>query len=57
MQKIILLALFNLLVFVPALHAQNQSETKRFLYLSTPDAAQVEGMRLSISHNARPAPR
>ena len=43
MQKIILLALFNLLVFVPALHAQNQSETKRFLYLSTPDAAQVEG--------------
>ena len=43
MQKIILLALFNLLVFVPALHAQNQSETKRFLYLSTPDAAQEEG--------------
>ena len=43
MQKIILLALFNLLVFVPALHAQNQSETNRFLYLSTPDAAQVEG--------------
>ena len=43
MQKIILFALLNLLVFVPALHAQNQSETKRFLYLSTPDAAQVEG--------------
>jgi len=43
MQKIILLALFNLLVFVPALHAQNNSEIKRYLYLSTPDAAQVEG--------------
>ena len=43
MQKIILFALFNLLVFVPALHAQNQTETKRFLYLSTPDAAQVDG--------------
>ncbi len=43
MQKIILFALLNLLVFVPALHAQTNSEIKRYLYLSTPDAAQVEG--------------
>ena len=43
MRKLLLLAIFSLLVFAPALQAQNQSETKRYLYLSTPDAAQVEG--------------
>jgi len=43
MRKTILLVILTLLTYVPTLYAQNQSETKRYLYLSTPDAAQVEG--------------
>ncbi len=43
MRKLLLLTVFSLAAFATALHAQDQSETKRYLYLSTPDAAQVEG--------------
>ena len=43
MRKLFLLTAFCVLAFASNLHAQDQSETKRYLYLSTPDAAQVEG--------------
>ena len=44
MRKLFLLTVFLFPAFAAALHAQDQSETKRYLYLSTPDAAQAEGL-------------
>ena len=43
MRKPLLLAALCFPALAATLHAQDQSETKRYLYLSTPDAAQVEG--------------
>jgi len=43
MRKLLLLTVFCLPAFAAALQAQDRSETSRYLYLSTPDAAQVEG--------------
>ncbi len=43
MRKLLLLTVFCLTAFAAGLHAQDQSETRRYLYLSTPDAAQLEG--------------
>ena len=44
MRKLFLLTVFLFPAFAAARHAQDQSETKRYLYLSTPDAAQAEGL-------------
>ena len=43
MRKLLLFTVIYLLAFAPIMQAQAQSETRRYLYLSTPDAAQVEG--------------
>ncbi|MDP7455503.1 MAG: hypothetical protein QGF62_02895, partial [Gammaproteobacteria bacterium] len=43
MRNFLLLTVLCSLAYASTLSAQNQSETKRYLYLSTPDAAQVEG--------------
>jgi DNA-binding beta-propeller fold protein YncE len=43
MRKLLLLTAVCFPAFAATLHAQDRSETQRYLYLSTPDAAQVEG--------------
>ena len=43
MRKFLPLTILCFLAFASTLTAQNQSDIKRYLYLSTPDAAQVEG--------------
>ena len=43
MRNFLPLTVLCLLAFASTLSAQNQSDIKRYLYLSTPDAAQVEG--------------
>ena len=43
MRKLFLSTVFCLWACAPSQQAENPSETQRYLYLSTPDAAQVEG--------------
>jgi hypothetical protein len=43
MRKLSLFAVLLLGACAPGEPAENESETRRYLYLSTPDAAQVEG--------------
>ena len=43
MRKYLLLLVAGFLVLAAALQAQAQGELKRYLYLSTPDAAQEQG--------------
>jgi len=43
MRKFAFVTIVFLWACAPGEQAENQSETQRYLYLSTPDAAQVEG--------------